>query len=213
MLSKFVTPEMVEKVLGMEKGSVNPFAFLVMQEMAQGRSLGTIAAGLDISESDLDDLCDSVTGGPDGTKNELWRNGVAFLKSTLIGNQQTIAQGWDALESMTVEVLAKKVQDAGALLPTKDALAIATIANKAVRRHAGEGQGARVNVGISRPTGMGEEDMSLELRSGNLGSIRISLSSRVRAQLEKPVIEGSVNRVEVREMLDLEATRQLVQEK
>lgn len=213
MQSSFVTSKMVERVLGLKEQSMSAIAFLVMQEQAQGRSLRSVAEGLDVSESDIDELADSITEGEGGTKNELWRNGVAYIRSTLIGNQQIMARTWDSLEAMTLETLASKVQSAGAALSTKDALAIAQVANKALRRHNGEGQSRnQTNVSIvNRPTGMGEEDMSLELRSGHMGSIRLSLSSRVRAQLERPVvIEGEVKRAEEREMLDLDSTRKLV---
>lgn len=213
MQRRFATPEDVERVLRLEGGAMNPVAFLVMQEMAQGRSVKTVALGLDVSESDLDTLCDSVTGDTGGTLGGTWQNGVAYLKSMLIGNAQTIAQGWDALEAMTLDSLARKVQEAGQNLPTKDAVAIAQIANKAIRRHSGEGGGGpRTNINVNRGSGFGEEDMSLELRSGNLGSIRLSLSTRVRAQLEQPkTIEVETRQTAgAREMLDLEATRKLV---
>jgi hypothetical protein len=192
---------------------MNPVAFLVMQEMAQGRSTRTVALGLDVSESDLDALCDSVTGDEGGTKGPTWQNGIAYLKSMLIGNQQTIAQGWDALEAMTLDSLARKVQDAGMSLKVSEAVSIAQVANKAIRRHSGEGGGGpRTQVNINRGNGFAEEDMSLELRSGNLGSIRLSLSTRVRAQLEQPkTIEVEARQsAGNREMLDLEETRKLV---
>jgi hypothetical protein len=87
------------------------------------------------------------------------------------------------------------------------ALEIAQAANKAVRRHAGEGMGSRTNIRVGNGNGA---DLDLEIKSGNLGSVRLSLSPRVRAQLETPrTIEGDVIQKEDKQMLSLDETRGL----
>lgn len=183
-IAKYVTPGLVEKALGLPGGAIDSFAFLVMQEMAKGVEPQAIAKELQVDESELDLLADSVTGGPGGLQHELWKGGVVTIRSINLANQQVMGQGWDALEAMAVNRLAQVVQDSGERLSIKDAAAIAQMANKAVRRGQGEGQrGASL---LTRPPSGGGDEMTLNIQGGNIGSIRLSLSARVQAQLEQP---------------------------
>lgn len=206
-IAKYVTPQLVEQSLGLAPESIDSFAFLVMQEQAKGVETRLIAKGLEVDESELDLLADSVTGGPGGLQHELWKQGVILIRSITLANQQAIGTGWDALEAMAVNRLARVVQEAGDRLSTKDAVAIAAMANKAVRRGNGEGAPPRASLSIHNPN-RGGDGMTLELTGGNLGSIRMSLTQRVQEQLEQPrIINAEPKEGEGRRMLTLEETR------
>jgi len=204
-MPRHLGPEKVEGMLGLEPGSLGPIPWLVMQEMAAGKKVEGIAAGLGVSESDLNKLIESVTLEVNGALGEAWQNGVSLLKATALLNEHSIAASWDSVEAMALEALAESVQKRQGVLGVKDSLEIAQAANRAQRRHRGEGQGSRVSV---RMGGEGQ-DAEVELRGGNIGSIRLSLSSRVRQQLEQPrTIDVKAN--ESREMLTLDDTRSIV---
>ena len=206
-IAKFITPAGVEKAVGLPGGSIDSFGFLVMVEMAKGVPVTLIAKGLDCDQAALDALADSITGGPGGIGADLWKACVVTIRSINLANHQSIGAGWDALEAMAVNRLAQFVSDAGANLSPKDAVAIASMANKAVRRQAGEGGAGRTSVSIHAPMGQGAE-MAFEVEGGNLGSIRMSLTPRVRAQLEQPkVIEGKANEADDRRMLTIDEVR------
>jgi len=207
-IAKFITPVGVERAVGLPAGSIDSFGFLVMVEQAKGIGAAQIAKGLDCDLAALDALADSITGGPGGIGADLWKACVVTIRSISLANQQSIGSGWDALEAMAVNRLAQFVSDAGTNLSPKDAVAIASMANKAVRRQAGEGGGAgRTGVSIHAQMGQGAE-MAFEVEGGNLGSIRMSLTPRVRAQLEQPkVIEGKVNDADDRRMLTIDEVR------
>jgi len=208
-IAKYVTPGMVEKMLGLPGGAIDSFAFLVMQEMAKGVEVERIAKELQVDESELDLLADSVTGGPNGLKHDLWKAGVVTIRSINLANQHVMGQGWDALEAMAVNRLAQAVQDSGERLSLKDAASIAQLANKAVRR--GNGEGPRNPGLMTRPPSGGGEEMTLNIQGGNLGSIRLSLSARVQSQLEQP---RTVDAVPVeRRMLTIEEIRNVKSER
>lgn len=207
-IAKFVTPGMVEKAVGLPGGSIDSFGFLVMVEMAKGIQVTAIAKGLEADVAAIDALADSITGGPGGIGHDLWKACVVTIRSINLANHQSIGAGWDALEAMAVNRLAQFVDDAGPNLSPKDAVAIASMANKAVRRQAGEGGGAgRSGVSIHAQMGQGAE-MAFEVEGGNLGSIRMSLTPRVRAQLEQPrTIEGKANDADDRRMMTIDEVR------
>lgn len=204
-LTRYVTPELVEKAVGLPAGSIDSFGFLLMQELAKGVSAAQVAKELQVEEANLDELADSITGDTKGLAGDLWKACVVTIRSISLANHQAIGRGWDALEAMAVDRLARVIQDSGVGLTVKDAVAIASLANKAVRRQAGEG-GAR-GISIHTPPGQGA-DMAFEVNGGHLGSIRMSLSTRVQAQLEQPkVINGETKSQDDRRMLTIEEIR------
>lgn len=202
-IAKYLTPKVVEQGLGLPAESIDSFSFLVMQELAKGVKPEAIAKELEVDESELHKLADSVTGGPGGLEHEVWRGGVTLIRSISLANQQVMGNGWDALEAMAVHRLAVAMQDAGEKVSIRDALAISQAANRAIRRGAGEGAG-KASL-LRPPPGGGEGDMTLNIQGGNIGSIRLSLSTRVQEQL------GQVKQIDVeaqpRRMLTIDEIR------
>lgn len=189
-------------------GIVSPVAWLVIQEAAAGRTYELIAKGLGVNQIDLDEMAQEITGQVEGTAGDKWANAILVVKSVSNLNLHTAATGWDAIEAQAVNRIGEALNRLGDTLDPMKALEIAQVANKAVRRHNGEGHGNRTSIHVGTPGGT---DMDLEIKSGHLGSVRLSLSARVRAQLETPrVIDGEVNR-EKKDMLSLTETRQLVE--
>lgn len=205
-LAKYVTPGLVEKSVGLPAGAIDSFAWLLMNEMAKGVTPQAVAKVLEVDVAELDLLADSVTGGDTGINHDTWKACVITIRSISLANNQVIGQGWDALEAMAVNRIANLVSDASDRLSIKDAVAIAALANKAVRRDAGEGNRGGANLSIhARPGGGGE--MAFEVQGGNLGSIRMSLSTRVQAQLEQPRVIDAEPKQADRRMLTIEEIR------
>lgn len=202
-MQTLLTPKEVERAVGLPDGSLEPVAWMILQEMAAGRGKGEVAVAVRSTESELDAYIDSVTGQVGAASAQLWASAQAYIVSRKIMNAQSIELGWDSLEAMTLSVLAQRVSNLGPALPMKDALAIATLANKALRRGRNEGPSQERKNGMTPGS---ESEIAAAMRSGNVGSIRLNLSIRVQQQLEKNKSEEI--RTE-RQMLTLEATRKL----
>ncbi len=210
-IARIMTPGALEKVMEWSPGTVDPIGFLILSECAQGVKVKDIASGLGIEIEDLESLAETIAG-QGGTESQNWKNAVMILKASVVMNQQTITGGWDGIEAMAVQRLGQFMNAQGSNLSVKDALEIAQVANKANRRHLGEGVRGGTNITV-RQGGGGNSDLDMELRSGNLGSIRMSLSQRVQAQLATPRTIDQETRESNREMLSLTDTRNLVDAK
>lgn len=212
MKNRYLTSERAAVAVGLDKDRIEPIAWLVIQELAYGKEPADIAKGLGISEEDLNGLAIATTDESEGLAGQLWNALVVLCRATTNMNLNTVAVGWDSLEAMAVHRLAELIQAGGATMSPKDALAIANAANKATRRHNGEGQ-SRTSLTVMNRSGNGGGDMSLELKGGHLGSIKLSLSTRIQQQLATPrVIDGESRAVD-RRMLSLDETREVVNAK
>lgn len=210
-LASHLDPKVVEAEVGLVPGSLVPIAWMILQEMAAGREVEHVAAAIRANESEINDLIDSCTGTVGDASRNLWQDAITLIRSVKIANAQKIEAGWDSLEAMTVHALSTKVKAMGPALGVKDALAIASIANKAVRRDRGEGA-SRPNGAAGNRGGGGDIRMGIELNSGHIGSIRMTLSARVQQQLSTPrVIDQEVNGG-TRAMLTMDATRKLLED-
>lgn len=210
---RFMTAAGLERVLDWEPGRVDPVSWLVIQEFANDVSPETIAKNLRIELSELREMAEAVTQETGGYESTAWKNAVLVVKATMTMNHQMIATGWDGIEALAIQRLGRFMQENGASMTVKDALEIAQVANKANRRHLGEGGRGGVSLSVKQGGAGNPSDLDLELKSGNLGSIRMSLSHRVQAQLANPrIIDVEGHRVD-REMLSLDETRKLVDEK
>ena len=203
-IAKYATPGLVEKLVGLPGGSIDSFAWLVLQEQARATPDSEIAKALSVDVSELDLLADSVTGGTGGVNNDLWKAAIVSLRSISLANQHAIGAGWDALEAMAVDRLASVISDMDGKVTIKDAVAIAAMANKAVRRGQGEGS-TRASLHVKAGSDGGGE-MTLDVKGGNIGSIRLSLSTRIQEQLQAPRVINQEPMAE-RRMLTLEETR------
>jgi len=206
-MKRFMGPRELEGVMGWPAGSVSGIAWLVIQELSRHRPVEKVADGLDVEIEDLDDMIREITGEPEGHKGTSWQNAVIVVRSVEMMNHNTMATGWDAIEAMALNRLGDSLNAIGDKLDPMKALEIAQAANKAQRRHLGEGnRGASVSV---RTGANGELSADVELPAGNLGSIRLSLSQRVRDQLgEAKTIDAKPNAE--RRMLSIEDTRSLL---
>lgn len=208
----YLTATRLEQAVGLEAGSIEPIAFLVIQELAKGLSAEDIAKGLGVSEEELNGIASATVADSKGLVAEQWLACVTLVRATEAMNQNTVEAGWDALEAMAVNRLADLVHSSGSTMNVKDAVAIANMANKATRRGRGEGKAGNTSISVmNRQQPGGGSDMSLELKGGHIGSIRLSLSARIQEQLTTPrTIEG---RVTDRKMLSLDEAREVVNAK
>lgn len=213
----YVTQEIVAEMMGVAAEAVGPVAWLTIQEEASGVTRKQIAKNLGVEETDLIALRDSVTGVENESSEEIWQRGVLTVKTAMLVNTTQVATGWDAVEAIAVDKLAKSLNDMKTSGDPMKMLAIATQANKALRRRNGEGPGQSgrnsTNIQVNNMNGNAE----LELQSGNLGTLRLNLSPKVQAQLTNPdrVIDGVVRKQTPAatgdlKMLGLRDTRSLV---
>ena len=183
MNSTFVSPWIVERAMDWEEGKLGAVGWLVIQEMAQGVSLESVSRGLGVDVETLVALVEGVTGKEGDAAIQEWNNAVVALKAALMANAQQVSHGWDSVEAMAVEKLGRSLSEMKTNGDPMKMLAIATQANKAIRRSTGEGQGSSVRIGVNAGK---EAEMAIELKAGALGSMRLSLSPRIQAQLGDP---------------------------
>lgn len=214
-MSQYATPDQVELALELPAGSLSPIAWLVMQEEAQGVEREAICRNLGVDNPALEALIDSTTGKTGQESADTWQQGVIAIRAVTIVNQQNIGSGWDAIEALAVDKIARSLSAIKGPVDMDRLMAIATVANKAIRRNAGEsssGGGARGMKGAT-------PGVTLELNSGQLGKITLNLSPAIQEQLARPnrVIDAVRNRdaektnTDKLEMLNLRDTRELVE--
>lgn len=167
-----------------------PVAWVMMQAEAFGQSREVIATSFGVTMDMLAELVGELIQAPNlETAHEVWDVGVIALKVAQTQTTQVLATTWDQVEAMAIAKLADAIQNvAGANADPMKLASIAKTANSAVRRSQGEGHGR--GVGGPAPT------VDLELQSGDLGSIRLRLSTRVRDQMNNPnrVIDVTPNK-------------------
>lgn len=197
-IASFVSPVMVEKAMEWESGRVGSVAWLMIQEMAQGASLVDMSRGLNVDVEDLVALIEHTTGLEGEAATQVWTQALIAMRAAIAANQNQIQHGWDSIEALAVEKLGKSLAEMKTNGDPIKMLSIATAANKAIRRHQGEGSGQSVKVSVTQPVDGKGGDMSVELKSGTLGSMRLSLSAKIQAQLGDPsrVIDAVANKVD-----------------
>jgi hypothetical protein len=171
--SQYATVEQIEQVMGLAAGTISPVAWLVLQEEADGVSIEVIAERLRVDISDIETLRDRTTGLEGDDSKALWQTGIIGLRTVAIVNQQNLATGWDAIEAMAVDKAARTLSAMRGPGDLERMMALAAMANKAIRRSKGEGE---------KKTG----SVSIELNSGKLGMIRLNLSPAIQQQLSSP---------------------------
>jgi hypothetical protein len=218
-----ITPSVAESIMELAPGSVQAVAWLVLQAEADGVEVADIATNLSVSVEQIQALKEATTGKQGEECEQTWLKGIVAIRTSQQLNTQSIATGWDALESMALEKLNQQMQELKTAGDPDKMLAIAVAANKATRRMNGEGggRGSRGPVLGRGDREQGHGDIELNLSGGNIGSIRLQLSPRIQSQLSDPgrVIEGVANNAangkrltDSLQMLKLGETRQLVEE-
>lgn len=200
-----------------ERAEMPAMAWALIQEEAAGTSRKEIAQGLGVGESELDGLRDLVTGKEGEESEAIWQQGIIALRVSRMMSDGTLNGGWDAIEAMAVEKLGRALKDMRGNGSPADMLAIATQANKAIRRRRGEGAGRGMGTGVQ--IGIGGlnqgQGVDMTLKSGELGVLKLSLSPALQQQLANRTIDvtptkpagGALNL----EMLKLSETRELVE--
>lgn len=204
-ISARMTPIQVAELMGLEEGfSLPPVAWLVIQEEAAGVTRAMIAKTLNVTIEALDELRDAITGKEGEESVTTWQQGIVALKTAEMLNTRQIGTGWDAIEAMAVNKLANQLTNMKTDGDPDMMLKIAAAANKATRRHKGEGQGQRVGIQVNANVANG--DANVELQGGHLGSIRLNLSPRIQAQLGNPsrVIDVTPRQVNGESSLNLQ---------
>lgn len=185
---------MIEGVMGLEKGALAGIPWLLMQEEASGEKRGEVGKRLGVDEESLNELIKGVLGEDDeALAGQKWQQGLVAIRAVLAANHNALAYGWDAIEAMAVDKLGKSLAEMGGNGKPSEMLAIAKTANSALRRTRGEnyGRGVPAGNGTGQPQG---GDLTVDLNGGHLGSIRLTLSPRIQAQLGNPerIIDGVV---------------------
>lgn len=217
-----ITPAVAESVMGLEAGSIQAVAWLVLQAEADGVTIEDIATSLSVTVEQIQALKLATTGEEEGEESEqIWLKGIVAIRTSRHLNTQSISQGWDSLEAMALEKLNAQMQELKTNGDPDKMLAIAVAANKANRRMQGEGNGSRGGKGPMLGSGNhGGNDIDISLSGGNIGSIRLQLSPRIQSQLSDPgrVIDGVANNAaqgkrltDSLQMLKLGETRSLVE--
>lgn len=171
-----------------------------------------LAASLGCTAEDLEEIASSY--------GDSWME--LILNERIRRGTDSIAMrdvSWDRLESAVLKKLLAKV-DSNAVREVGELLAIARVANTASRGrgnmgkgNGGAGEGNQINIGFFP----GNPQAGV-LPAGDLGTIQLSLSSRVRTQLsnaipEAKVIEGQSSRIlDNIEMVDLSSVQSAVKE-
>lgn len=186
VFSQNVTRELAEQIMGVERGKLGSVAWLVLQEEAAGVGIEGIAATLmgGVTVADLVLLKESVTGCVGAESDEIWARGLVALTTASTLSRSLIAKGWDAAESIALDKLNQALYAMSGTGDAMQMLTIASAANKAVRRERGEGNRGGVNVSVRSNNANG--DTTLNLQTGNLGTMRLNISPRVQAQLTNP---------------------------
>jgi hypothetical protein len=213
--SQYASVEQIESVMGLPAESLSPIAWLMIQEESKGVKREEIAKGLGVTEKDLSDLQDATTGQVGQESQDIWDKGVIGLRAVALVNQQNIGSGWDAIEAIAVDKIARSLHAMKGPGDIDRMMQLATMANKAIRRGNGEGPGRAG----SPPAGAGGTNVSIELNSGHLGTIRLNLSPVIAKQLSQPsrVIEGVkarevASKTSNLEMLTLKDARKFAEE-
>lgn len=214
-VSQYATVEQIEQVMGLAGESFSAIAWLMIQEDAKGISREAIAKGMGVTEGDLRALQDATTGAEGEESDEVWAKGVVGLRAVELVNKQNIGSGWDAIEAIAVDKIARSLHAMKGPGDIDRMMQLATMANKAIRRGVGEGPGRSGPPAGAVGSGVG---VSIELNSGHLGTIRLNLSPAIHKQLSQPsrVIEGvKARNVESStsnlEMLTLKDTRKFAE--
>lgn len=186
----------VRIAVGQRSGDLRP--------VAQHESRLKLAAYLGVSSEDLEALVDEIESA---MGENIWSLMILEERTRLALDSKALrASSWDRIEAVAIEKLGQLVQADRIRDPDK-LLAIAKVANQAVRPgHGGtaakSGEGGQVNVGINI---LGGEDNKLQ--TGDLGQITLTLSSRVRRQLERPKEATSI--LAESQMLDVKELREV----
>lgn len=208
-ISVHMTPDMVAEVMGIpERPGLGPIAWILIQEEAKGTGREGVASALDVSVGDLEELIHGIC--QKGSLEEsltTWAMGVVALKTSALMMRQVLEGGWDAVEAMAISKLSQSLTKMQTDGDPEQMLRIATNANKALRRGKGENPG--------QPGGGGPTQVNVNvLQAGKLGSIKLNLAPRIQKQLSDPnrVIDANpkANSLGQKEMLNLEATRELL---
>jgi hypothetical protein len=192
-----MTPEVVERVMGLGVGALGVVAWVALRAEAEGVARAEVAMGLACEVEDVEKLVRMTTGAESQELAEAtWMQGIVALRTSAMLNHQGINSGWDSLEAMALKHLNTALQGVKKADPDK-MLRIAVAANAARRRARGEGMsGPRVGVNVG-PGGVSVE-VGTTLKSGDVGVMKLNLSPAIREQMgdSARVIEGTALRGE-----------------
>ena len=201
----------VESIMGVEKGSLGPIGWLVIQEESHGLKRGDLATALNVDVADIEAMIHTICGGETQAESEIvWNQGIIALKTAAMLTQTMLRQGWDTVEAMALQKLSASISEMRGNGDAEQMMRIAATANKALRRGQGEGNQGR------NPIGAGAQvDIGVTLASGNLGKIQLRLSENIQRQMSSPgrVIDATprVSDPNRNSMLGLNETRQLLE--
>lgn len=170
---------------------------------------------------EIEDVNEVITSIEESHGEGAWKALVVEERTRLAMESAPLrASAWDRIESLAVQKLGLLVEQ-NRVNKASELLAIASVANKALRHdkatpsnHNGQGGQAMPGVNIFMQQvagGQGTLREGEELQSGNLGTMRLSLSPRIQKQLSAPSID-SHQVLSNSKMLDVKELRHLSDE-
>lgn len=171
-------PEL-EKSLGLKPDELTPLTYVLMQSIAQGGTVESIALALKVDAAEITEIIAETNA-----LESRFDKAVAIIRIDATGGVMDRDYGWDDLERVVLQKLhkvANKINDPDTLTR------IAVAANRAKRSTDAPASGGAGNR-------LGEGGIVI-LAGGDLGVMHLSLSHRVARQLAAPesapaVLEG-----------------------
>lgn len=218
-----VTVELVAKVMGIEPERLQSLAWLLIQEEAAGVARQFLADELGTGLDEVNELIESVVGVTGEEAQQIWSMGIAAIRTAGVLNDHAISKGWDTVEAIAVTKLANQLAAMPGNGDADQMLRIASTANRSLRRQKGEGG----SHGSRRTNDQQGAEMSVILKSGNLGTMSLTFAPAIQEQLNNPnrVIDAVANNAKAAgeklgggsmrnlSMLKLDETRELIEAK
>ncbi len=184
MITNHMTNKQVAEVMQVPAERITPIVWAVLQAQARGATPEVLAESLGVGVADLEALRDQVCDSTGDEAKAIWEQGLLAIRVGDMLNQEASASGWDAAEAMALNKLNQSLAAMQGAGSPELMLQIAATANKALRRQRGESNNRGYSVanrGVGEP---GPNGVSVTLKSGDLGMIRLRLSPALQGQLQ-----------------------------
>jgi len=158
----------LEAQLGEAKDSMSQLVYVLVQALASGGTVESVAKGLQVEEEELQSLIEEMN-----KKEQQFDRAIALLRIDQFGSDKIRDFGWDDLEKVVLEKLRRvmpSIRDPEVLVK------IAVAANRAKRS----------TDPVPGYSNQRADNTTVVLEGGDLGVMRISVTNRIAEQLQQP---------------------------